>query len=82
VRRDLWVEPLPGARRRHRKEKREILFAVFMDDLPAERRHQLSDAMCAHLEWGLWHLRPVFKGTSTQKRSTSTAPRRLRRLRC
>jgi hypothetical protein len=28
VRRDLWVEPLPGARRRHRKEKREVLFAV------------------------------------------------------
>jgi integrase len=60
VRRDLWVEPLPGARRRHRKEKREILFAAFVDDLLAERRHQLSDAMCAHLEWGLWHLRPVF----------------------
>jgi integrase len=60
VRRGFWVEPLPGARRRRTKEKREILFAAFADDLLAERRRQLSDAMCAYLEWGLWHLRPVF----------------------
>lgn len=60
VRRGLWVESLPGARRSRRKEKREILFAAFADYLLAERRHQLSDAMCTYLEWGLWHLRPVF----------------------
>jgi integrase len=60
VRRDLWVEPLPGVRRRHRKQKREMLFAVFADDLLAERRPQLSEATCGYLEWGLRHLRPFF----------------------
>jgi integrase len=60
VRRDLWVEPLPGAGRRHRKQKREILFAVFANDLLAERSPQLSEAMSAYLEWGLRHLRPFF----------------------
>lgn len=34
VRRDLWVERLPGARRRRGKRKQETLFAVFADDLP------------------------------------------------
>lgn len=60
VRRDLWVEPLPGARRRHRKRKREILFAAFADDLLAERSPRLGKAACGYLEWGLSHLRPHF----------------------
>ena len=60
VRRDLWVEPFPGARRRHRKQRREMLFAVFAEDLLAERRPQLSEATFRYLEWGLWHLHPFF----------------------
>jgi hypothetical protein len=60
VRRDLWVEPLAGARRRHGKQKREMLFAVFADDQLTERRPQLSEATYAYLGWGLWHLRPFF----------------------
>lgn len=33
---------------------------VFVDDLLAERRPQLSVATYAYLEWGLSHLRPFF----------------------
>lgn len=60
VRRGLWIEPWPGAQRRPRRRKPEILFAVFADNLLAERRPQLSEATCAYLEWGLLHLRPFF----------------------
>jgi hypothetical protein len=60
VRRDLWIEPLPGARGRRRERKPETLFAVFADDLLAERRPQLSEATGGYLEWGLRHLRPFF----------------------
>ncbi len=60
VRRDLWVEPLPRARRRPRRRRPEALFAPFAEELLAERRPQLSEATLRYLEWGLWHLRPFF----------------------
>jgi integrase len=60
ARRGLWVEPSPGARRRPRRRKPEILFAVFADNLLAERRPQLSEATGSYLEWGLMHLCSFF----------------------
>lgn len=82
VRRDLWVEPLPGARRRHRKQRREMLFASFADGLLAERRAQLSEPPVATWSGALAtcaRSSPTGSfATSMRRPLTPIAPRRSR----
>jgi integrase len=59
VRRDLWVEPGRGGRRRKRR-KADPLFGPFATGLLEERRGELSEGSLRYLAWGFSHLSTYF----------------------
>lgn len=59
VRRDLWVEPGRGSRRRKRRV-RDPLFGTFVAQLLNERRGELSEGTLRHHAWCLAHLSRYF----------------------
>lgn len=59
VRRDLWVEPGRGSRRRRRRQA-DPLFGPFVARLMDERRGELSEGTLRHHGWCLAHLSRFF----------------------
>lgn len=60
VRRDLWVEPGTGSRKRRRRRQAVPHFGPFAARLLEERRGELSETSIRSLAWGLSHLSPYF----------------------